>query len=199
MKKWAKFFTVSLLGVVSACGSDAVEEEIPALPDNSQQKIALTSRVVNSSFENGDAIGVYVTNWENGSSSNLTATNNYVNNMKFTVNNAVWTPVSPIYWKDANTTADFFGYYPYATVENALAYKFQVKEAQNQESNYKASDFLWGKKVGEKPSKARVDMMLDHMMSKAVVKIAAGEGFTESELDAAQVSVKFANVKNNAI
>ena len=199
MKNWAKILTLSLVGLVSACGSDAVEEEIPVLPDNPQQKIELTSRVVNSSFENGDAIGVYVTNWVNGSSSELAAANNYANNVKFVVNNAAWTPVKPIYWKDANTTSDFYGYYPYATVENALAYKFQVKEAQNQKNNYKASDFLWGKKVGETPSKVRVDMMLDHMMSKAVVKIVAGEGFAESELDAAKISVVLANVKNNAV
>lgn len=61
---------------------------------------------------------------------------------------------------------------------------------QSTEANYKASDFLWGKTAQVAPTETAVGLTLDHLFSCAVVKVAAGNGFTAESLAAADVQVR---------
>lgn len=155
------------------------------------------TRVTDNSYESGDKIGLYVVNY-NGSTAGTPATSgNHVDNMSFTYNGS-WTPASPIYWLDDATHADFYAYYPYATVSNIAAHTFTAKADQSTEADYKASEFLWGKTADVAPTASAVGITTKHCMSCAVVKVAPGNGFTAETLAAATVSVRLNGIKTAA-
>ena len=104
----------SLLAL-AACSSGSSSDPIPSTGQESKKmpihiSTSVDTRVINNSFEEGDNIGLFVVNYNaDGSAATLKATGNHVDNMKFTYN-GTWTPVSPIYWKDNTTPADFYLY-----------------------------------------------------------------------------------------
>ena len=61
---------------------------------------------------------------------------------------------------------------------------------QSTEANYKASDFLWGKTLKVTPTEKAVGITLNHLLSCAVVKVTAGNGFTTEDLEQADIQVK---------
>ena len=60
---------------------------------------------------------------------------------------------------------------------------------QSTEAKYKASDFLLGKTGGVLPSSDAVDITLKHAFSCMQIKVAAGKGYTEEELNGVIESV----------
>lgn len=184
--------TMLLAWAIGGCSSDTNEN-----PPSVQIPISLNcgvtpaaTRATDNGFETGDRIGLYVVNYESGTAGSLQATGNHVDNMQFTYD-GTWTPETPIYWKDDTTPADFYGYYPYGTTPTDIsAVPFTVMADQSTEANYKASDFLWGKTAQVAPTEKAVALTLDHLFSCAVVKVAAGNGFTAESLAAADVQVR---------
>lgn len=185
-------WTVLLAWAVSGCSSDS--NETPA-----QTKIPISlncgmnsasARATDTGFETGDRIGLYVVNYNGDIAGTLLPTGNHVDNMQFTYD-GTWTPATPIYWKDETTPADFYGYYPYtASLADIEAMPFNVMADQSSETNYKASDFLWGKTLQVAPTEKAVGITLNHLFSCAVVKVAAGNGFTTESLAEADIQVK---------
>ena len=152
------------------------------------------ARATDATFEAGDKIGLYVVNYDGQQAGNLQNTGNHVNNMRF-VYNSSWTPDQTIYWKDDETKADFYAYYPYSASANVSGHVFNVKADQASVDNYKASDFLWGKTSGVSPTEQAVNITLNHVFSCAQVKVEPGNGFTQAALDEAAIQVKFNHVR----
>lgn len=148
-----------------------------------------TSRATDDAFENGDCVGLYVVRYDGSKPGLLAASGNYVDNMRFRYT-GVWTPDSPIYWPDNTTHADFYLYYPYADVRSVTAYPFAVKADQSTESAYKQSDFLIGKASDVAPSENAVGIIASHVMSRMIIYIEPGDGFTAQSLAAAAVSLR---------
>lgn len=191
-----------LLFVITGCskGSSSVSPEPTPPPTPTVKKIPISltcgiqSRATETGFDTNDKIGLFVVNYSNGSAAALQLTGNHVDNMKFTYN-GTWTPDQTIYWKDEATKADFYVYYPYSVLSSLNAQSFTVKEDQSTLDNYKASELLWGKASGIAPTETAVSITTNHVLSTAVVKLAAGNGFTTESLAAAKVSVKLNNLK----
>ena len=121
------------------------EEVIPnegKLPINIS--VGQQTRANDTTFENGDEVGIYVVNYDGSTAGTLKDEGNQADNAKFTYNSSEWTPDEDIYWKDQNTSADFYAYYPYIVSTNVAAHTFSVQTNQSQETNFWASDFLWG-------------------------------------------------------
>lgn len=156
----------------------------------------ISSRATDEVFEAGDQIGIYVAyRNSDGSSAALLSKGNHVDNMRYTYDGA-WTPDKQIYWKDVTTHADFYLYYPYTvTISNVAAMPFSTKADQSTMEAYKASDFLWGKTTNVAPTAAAVMINAQHAMSQAVVKLVAGNGFTDKMLSEASISVAINGVK----
>ena len=152
------------------------------------------ARATDATFETGDKIGLYVVNYDGQQAGNLQNTGNHVNNMRF-VYNSSWTPDQAIYWKDDETKADFYAYYPYSASANVSGHVFNVKADQASVDNYKASDFLWGKTSGVSPTEQAVNITLNHVFSCAQVKVEPGNGFTQAALDEATIQVKFNHIR----
>lgn len=193
-----------LIALLYACsggsGSEDPEPTPEPTPEPVRKEIKMLfgvqdiARATDATFETGDKIGLYVVNYDGQQAGNLQNTGNHVNNMRF-VYNSSWTPDQAIYWKDDETKADFYAYYPYSASANVSGYIFNVKADQASVDNYKASDFLWGKTSGVSPTEQAVNITLNHVFSCAQVKVEPGNGFTQAALDEATIQVKFNHIR----
>lgn len=197
------FLSSVLLGsamFVTSCGGNAPE------PDNTKAdkveiKISAAvsdSRATDTGFDAGDVVGLYVVNYRNNAPGSLAASGNHVDNMAFTYN-GTWTPANPIYWLDNDTHADFYLYYPYnSSVASVDAYPFSVKPDQSTLAAYKASDFMTGRASNVAPTASATTIAASHAMSRIVINLSAGNGFTAESLAAAVKTVKINGVKCDA-
>lgn len=156
------------------------------------------TKVTDVAYESGDKVGIYVVNYNADAAGALSTTGNHVDNMRFTCDGSQWIPDSEIYWLDDKTKADFYCYYPYSTLSDVNSWSISVKADQSDRSNYKASEFLWGKTAGAAPSDKTVQITTNRLCSNVLVYLTAGKGFTEETFAAATKSVKIRNVKVNA-
>ena len=156
------------------------------------------TRADDLSFDNGDSVGIYVVNYNGTTAGTLMAEGNQADNAKFTYNDGNWESENTIYWKDKSTATDFYAYYPYSTSVNISAQPFAVKADQSSEANFWASDFLWGKNTNVAPTSGAVAIQTKHSLSRMVVNIKPGSGFTTSAWNAATKSVKICSAKTSA-
>lgn len=201
MKTFYQLILATLMtGIATGCGSKHGEPQEPAqIPISLSCGITpIVTRATDTGFETNDRIGLYVVNYNGDTPGTLLSGGNHVDNMQFTYN-GTWTPSTTIYWKDENTPADFYCYYPYGSdPADISALPFEVMADQSTEANYKASDFMWGKAANVSPTEQAVQIKLNHLFSCAVVKVAAGNGFTEDELAASDIQVKLNHAMRKA-
>lgn len=176
----------------SSCSNDGNE-----LSESKNQNGKELARAVNISTRAGlgtGTVGLYMVYDE------MIGTGNYIDNLSLTSNSqGDWSPESTIYWKDNNSAASFIGYAPYSgSVSNALSYGFSVLQDQSTADAVNASDFVWGKLSAQEPTDRMLNLTLNHIMSRVVVIVAPGEGFTQDELKNGTLSVKLDGMKTNA-
>lgn len=159
----------------------------------------IQTRATESAFEQGDRIGLYVVNYTNHNHTAGTLENagNHADNIKFSYDGQ-WKPEKEIYWKDDSTMADFYCYYPYAVSPSVSACSFEVKADQSQLTDYKASDFLWGKTMKVSPTDKAVQITTRHVFSCAQIEIEAGDGFTAESLKKAEIALKLNHLRTKA-
>lgn len=105
-----------------------------------------TDTKFNSTWEDGDEIGVYAV--EHGTE--LAASGNYIHNVKLTYTNGKWTAEEGIYWPKDGTKYDFYAYHPYdaaATGPTSIAFNVHTDQSATTgvKSNYNHSDLLTAK------------------------------------------------------
>ena len=195
MKKLLLF--AATIGVLFACSKEEItpadEQKIPI-----NISIGHSTRANDVAFEDNDEVGIFVVNYTEETPGALAAFGNQVDNAKFTYSESAWTPDSPIYWKDKSTAADFYAYYPYAESANTTAHPFSVKADQSAEENFWASDFLWGKATNITPSPNPISITTNHSLSRILVELKPGKGFTDEAWAAATKSIKICEVKTAA-
>lgn len=110
-----------------------------------------------------------------------------------------WNAEKTVYWKDAQTHADFYMYYPYTqTVASVSAMPFGVIADQSSLGAYKSSDLIVGSTLDAAPSASPVNIAARHLMSQVEIVLKAGAGYSESSLADADVSVKMNNLATSA-
>ena len=195
MKKLFAFASIAML--MFSCSENIeetpLEEKLPI-----SISVDVQTRANDNSFDDGDAVGIYVVNYDGSTAGTLKDNGNQADNTEFVYNGGGWNTSTPIYWKDKNTTADFYAYYPYSNSANIDAHPFNVKEDQSNEANFWASDFLWGKTTKVAPSSNAVGIQVNHVLSRMVIKIKPGNGFTSEDWKNANKSVTIANVLTDA-
>lgn len=191
------FTLVAATAIIAACG-----EKINQTPETEKIPVNLSlgidTRVTDTAFENGDQVGVYMVNYNGSVAGSLATSGNAYDNVKGTYTNK-WSFEQQLYWKDNETKADFYVYYPYASPASISSYMFMTKTDQRVASDYKASDFVWGKLAGVAPTKETIGIITNHKLSNMVINVVPGDGFTAESLAAATVSVQVLNVKTNAL
>ena len=141
----------------------------------------------------GSQAGMYMAYGE------LAASGNFLDNVCLTSDgNDGWTSEALLLWKNKKDWADFYCYAPYDTnIKNARAMYFTVKTDQTTAEAQAASDFYYGR-TNASPQNGFPSLSLQHLLSKIVVKIVAGSGFKENELDNSDLSVRIKNVYTQA-
>ena len=193
------------------CVSDPI---IVTVPQNDNLEINLSgsidqtpvSRVNDEGFCDGDGIGVYVVNYQDGVPGTLLNEGNQVDNVRYVYNEPEnkWTPDYPVYYYDKVTLVDIIGYYPYTTNISVNAYSFEVAKDQSTDANnglmggYEASDFLWGVAEGISPTSSRVNITLNHMMAGVQVRLTEGTGWGENEWSGLDKQVLVSNTIRKA-
>lgn len=156
------------------------------------------TRVNDAGFGDGDAIGVFVVNYENGEPATLKASGNYADNVRFTYSetSGKWTGSYTLYWKDQQTPADIYGYYPFdAELADVTVYRHTIPANQQKEIpekgviGYEAGDFLWAKTTGATPSGGTVNLTHNHLMAGIEVKVMEGMGFADGEWEKLEKNV----------
>ena len=129
----------------------------------------------------------------------MKSSGNYVDNACITSDgNGGWTTGAKLTWKDENTSADFSCYAPYnSEVKDALALSFSIREDQSTSEAQAASDFLYGSAYLSPQSKA-YNLSLHHHFARVMIKLSAGEGFTEEELTEGELGVRIKDVCTKA-
>ena len=181
--------------LLSGCTQDL--DEVIA-PEGEQLPIQLfssinqttASRVNDEGFCNGDGIGVYVVNYQNGEPGTMLSEGNQVDNVRYVYNEPEnkWTPDYPVYYYDKITPVDIIGYYPYVSkIDNVNTYSFEVAKDQSTDAanglmgGYEASDFLLGKAENISPTASRVNITFNHKMAGVQVELTEGTGWGENE------------------
>lgn len=154
--------------------TDSKEAMTFSVQHPSQQTI---TRATDTAFEEGDRIGLFITE----KNTLLEPSGNYVNNAALNFNGSRWSTAKPVYWN--NGTYNIYAYYPYATpVASVNDYSFSVATDQNG-AGYTASDFLWANKTSVTATASPVALQFHHRMSRIMIKLVKGEDY-EGELPA---------------
>lgn len=159
---------------MAACSSD--DEQVPPVAEGEIQLMFLhpsgQTRATDTSFENTDEIGVYVT----AADSKLQLGGNEVNNEKFVFNGMSWTSPRKVYWNEGRHNV--YAYYPYTrTVNDVEDYKFRVQTDQSTAEGYGKSDFLWASLSDIPASNSAVSMQFAHKLSCVNVILEKGESY----------------------
>lgn len=181
---------VILSGCVTTSSDEKTDEMIP---------INLSTRVDGNDFQNGDKIGLYVTNYVNNSFPELLQKGNYADNVKLTYDGQ-WVPERQLYWFDDTVKSDFYLYYPYqSNIAPINSFSFSVAEDQTTDANYRNSDFMWGKATKIAPTSQSISINCNHILSSILLKLEAGDGMTDDALSSSNISVEIKNVRTNAV
>lgn len=130
------------------------------------------TRATDTSFENTDEIGVYVTAID----SKLQLGGNEVNNEKFVFNGTSWTSPRKVYWNEGKHNV--YAYYPYTkTMNDVEDFKFSVQTDQSTAEGYTKSDFLWASVSEIAASNSAVKMQFAHKLSCVNVILEKGESY----------------------
>lgn len=210
MKKIILLVAMALSCVCWACydneiaGLDAGQACLISLSGEIDQ--VTLSRVNDGGFCHNDVMGVYIVDYEGGSSGTLLDEGNRATNLQFTFDEAnyKWNSAYDVFWKDGKTPIDVYGYYPVGTPESVNAYAFEVRKDQSKLSEngemggYEASDFLWGKAENVAPLTPVVRLSFRHKMSNARVTLQEGTGFSDGEWVKLEKQVLVTNTKRGA-
>ena len=180
--------------MVAACSSNDEEVVNTEKTSGEAKEVRLMTRGSDETPVAVDQVGIFMVYGA------MQQSGNYINNMLLQSNGAgVWTPESKIFWKDHATVADFYGYAPYnAALTDAFAYNFQAQTDQSTAAAQKQSDFLWGKLSEQGPTDNVLSLTLNHLFARAIIKVAAGEGFTADELNNGTLSVRLNSIRTQA-
>lgn len=165
---------------LSSCADESMEPD-----NNSNGKVAMNftfshpsaSRATETSFENGDVVGLYVTNADKP----LEISGNTVNNEGLTFQGSSWNTSHRLYWDAGIYNA--FAYYPrISAVSSVSDLPFEIRTDQsavhtNAMSDYEASDFLFASAKGISATNDPVNLQFRHIMSKISINLIKGEDY----------------------
>lgn len=171
MKKLLFFLFATTL--VIGCQNDIFEKT--PVPIEFNIAYPGSTKATSSTFEAGDAIGLYAVEWLNGTQYPLQVGGNYLNNEIVSFNGTVWIPQRTLYWSE--NPCDFYAFYPFQSQIGSIEkYPFSLATDQNG-NGYEASDLLYAKTENVSHSNGPVNLHFRHMLSKLVVVVLKGADF----------------------
>ena len=192
MKKMIKFFALALLaGAMVSCNTEDTASTTPngKVAVQFTGGISVNTRASGLAWADGDMIGIFMT----GANQTLSADaiKEGVDNVCYQTSGSVaFSPISggkTIYYP-IDGDVDFYSYYPYTTISN---YKVALNVAN--QGSLEAIDFMYAKTTGCNKATPQVDLRFNHMLSKLVLNVQAGNGLTQDDLNKLTVTIKDQN------
>ena len=177
-------FASVLLG---ACSENDILKGEPGYQQELQFEASIhqnyVTRANDAGFAVGDAIGVYVVDYENGAPRALASSGNHADNVKYTLGNDGWSSVTRLYWNDNTTPVDAYSYYPFMeSVGDITSIPFVIEHRQDTDATgktlggYEKSDFLWAQATASQPL-TPIALHHHHVMAGIQLSLIEGEGF----------------------
>ena len=185
MKKYIA--SIIALSTILSC---SVREDIPTSGTSGREEGVMyfeplypgITKATETAFEQGDVIGLYVTDYQGETAPPLQISGNWANNVSAAFDGMSWTTSKKIFWSEG--LMDVYGYYPYMTPVSideqpfSVALDQSVPESDGKLSGYEASDFLWCKVAGvDQTSTETVELRFRHCLSKFVVQMVKGPSY----------------------
>lgn len=151
------------------------------------------TRATETSFEQGDKIGLFLTEYTGKTPAPLQISGNWANNVAATLEGTEWVTAKKIFWSD--NRMDAYGYYPYMSLTSVDEQPFSIALDQSTErtgdqlGGYEASDFLWAKTEGVDQSTETVTLQFSHRCSKLVIQLVKGPSYEGELPDSAMVYI----------
>ena len=152
-----------------------------------------STKATETAFEQGDVIGLYVTDYQGETAPPLQISGNWANNVAATLEGTEWVTAKKIFWSD--NRMDAYGYYPYMSLTSVDEQPFSIALDQSTErtgdqlGGYEASDFLWAKTEGVDQSTETVTLQFSHRCSKLVIQLVKGPSYEGELPDSATVYI----------
>ena len=181
MKRISIIMTIIAALAASSCTQSEDEVLITSNEVQFTAEYPMGTRVSGSAFETGDAMGVYMTQYDGNNAAPLQVSGNYATNSKAVFNGSIWQSSPAIYWGEGKF--DVYAYYPYDKPASVDEYSFAVALDQstpktaNTLGGYEASDFLWAKAEGISRMET-VPLTFHHRMSRFVIRLQKGEEYS---------------------
>lgn len=188
---------------VSPSGPGTVPIRIGAAISGAPATRANAQNIQSTELAAGQTVGVYIY-FKDAKTTDVTYSYGY-KNLEYTVSGtsgdlALVTAANQPYFPELKTqNVDIYAFSPRTGVYTATTDELSILTAQDvfateadqtTEANYKASDFVWGKKADVTNGTATaVEVVMDHMLSKINVNVAPGTGMTLAKLDKAKVTI----------
>lgn len=174
MKKKSHVKIISVLVgslLVFACSNNDDVKPIPFRRVEFTASMNPISRATDTSFDNGDAIGVFAT------TENSLNNTNFADNVKYAYYaiEKVFSSSSPIEAEEG-TSLKYYAVYPYSSVASGSTYTFEVKTDQTG-SGYTNSDLCMA--VSGKTTDEKVDLKFNHCLSKVIFNL-SGSGWSSN-------------------
>lgn len=163
--------------LLSACVNQINEEgekegDIPISFSATVNRTAST-RVTDTSFENGDRIGLFAT-----LAGEALDTRRYIDNLRLDYQSTL-IPERTVFYPVGNAALDFIAYYPYqkeGVREGSSCLSISVQTDQSIPENHSASDFLVATKEDVSSSNETVSLAFRHCLSKLKITLVPEEG-----------------------
>ena len=178
---------------VASCANESIEPEAA----DTDGKVAMSftfshpseTRATETSFEEGDAVGLFVVE----SDTPLEISGNVLNNEHLTFSVSGWNSGRKLYWDKGTYNA--YAYYPALDeIFSVSDLPFSVATDQresvgNSIDGYEGSDFLYASSLGIEASPNPVNLQFRHILSKLTVRLIKGEDFEGEIPDNATVYI----------
>lgn len=177
----------------ASCSKTEQKNDGEKLPIRISAEVRNMTKASDTSFDEGDQIGLSVVRWNGVEAPDLTG-NRVEDNNVFSFKGGAFIPDAAAYFPDSESKTAFFAYYPYNRVEGfnsgANTFDIMLDNRQNTAERYTSNDYMFAVAEEVMPTSENVPMVFRHVLSKIVVKLVAGEGYTESDMSGAKVQLR---------
>lgn len=146
------------------------------------------------SFSDWDKIGLSVVKWLDGQEQDLTLMRHEDNvGYEYSSENGFVPSSAPAYFPDHTSKSTFYAYYPYndeGFLKGTNTLNVEAKADQSYYSDYYGSDYMVSVKRDVLPVAEPVSLTFNHIMSKVVVNLIAGQNCTVDELREIKITAK---------
>lgn len=188
----------AVLVALASCSNDHVISQPGAedTPIRIQANVgAVTTKAAHnllaSSFGNGDAINVYIS--ENTTNGGTSSGGTYNGGMVYTHDGSKFAPTTTQFFPANGNGIDVWGVYPSTVNESSTSQYFSIKEDQTSDADYKASDLMFATKLTNRTKTDPITLVFAHKLSKIIVKLAQEDGVNA---DLTNAEIKLTNVVN---